>query len=212
MQLFLWIKKEIDTVDHATLISKLQHLYAFPSSAYNPIIASYLSNRSQITKIHNYNFYFLYHSKRCTPRIYFGSVLFNLIVNDTLSTHNNTYSGADDTLTFTNAKNEHEAKTMLQKQFNELKEWYETNGLNLNVPKSKYPLITNHNLSNPSSLTLNNIEFKPEKSIVILGITLDKRLTLETHIDKVVQQSNILIYILRKIRHLLNYEEANKFA
>ena len=119
-----------------------------------------------------------------------------------LSSYDNTYSYADDTLMLANANNELEAKTKVQSQLNNLQQWYETNGLNLNVLKTKYILIANCNMNNPSPLTLNNIEFEPDKSINILGVALDKRRTLETH------QSSKMVYILRKIRYLLNYEEA----
>ena len=121
---------------------------------------------------------------------------------DMLSSYDNTYSYADDTLMLANANNELEAKTKVQSQLNNLQQWYETNGLNLNVLKTKYILIANCNMNNPSPLTLNNIEFEPDKSINILGVALDKRRTLETH------QSSKMVYILRKIRYLLNYEEA----
>ena len=84
-----------------------------------------------------------------------------------LSSHDNTYSSTDDTLTFANANNEHEAKTIVKRRFNKLQERDKTHGLNHNVPKTKYILIANRNLNNPSPLTLNNIEFKPEKSINI---------------------------------------------
>lgn len=102
------------------------------------------------------------------------------------------------------------ATIVVTEQFDQLHQWYTNNGLALNIPKTKYILISNRNTTTSEALPLylNNTLIKQENTIVQLGITIDSKLSLDQHVNKIVTDSNNKAYSIRKIRHLLNYEEA----
>lgn len=125
-----------------------------------------------------------------------------------LETHTNTISYADDTLTFATAPTQNGAISLAEAQFNDLSRWYNANGLSLNITKTKYLLLSNRKADDNLFLHLQGTILKPEKSITILGIQIDSKLSFESHIEGIVKRANSITYVLRKIRHLLNYEES----
>ena len=70
-----------------------------------------------------------------------GPLLFNLMVDDMLINHLQTYSYADGTLTYSFGKSQSEALDRVKQQFLSLTNWYQDNGLSLCITKTKCLII-----------------------------------------------------------------------
>jgi hypothetical protein len=205
--LSLDIKKAFDTVNHQLLIKKLHSLYHFSESSCS-LISSYLSNRQQSLKIKQVISPSLPIIKGVPQGSILGPLLFNMTINDMLNSHSNTYAYADDTLTAVISDNQASVLQLATDKFATLNNWYSQNGLTLNISKTKFLILSNRQLKDEPSLIIGNLKLKPEKVIGVLGINIDNKLSLKYHINSITNHANTIIYLLRKIRHLLNYEES----
>ena len=205
--LSLDVKKAFDTVNHKLLIKKLHYFFRFSQNSIK-LLQSYLSNRFQCLKIDSAISSLKPISKGVPQGSILGPLLFNLMINDMLDNHTNTFSYADDTITFTTGTTQTEAMQLATKHFKNINSWYKNNGLNLNLTKTKYMLISNKTTDCSQMLDLEGIMIPHNKNITLLGVIIDDKLSLLDHINNITKQSNSITYTLRKIRHLLNYEEA----
>ena len=206
--LSLDVKKAFDTVDHALLTAKLSKLFNFSTGA-TQLIASCLENRRQSLKVDSNLSSELNITKGVPQGSILGPLLFNLMVNDMLQNHENAISYADDTLIYAVAPAQSAAMNQVTLQFNKLNRWYLENGLILNVLKTKYMLLSNKATDDSIQLKLENSLLPPVKSLILLGVEIDNKLSLEAQINKIVTRANSATYTLRKIRHLLSYEDAH---
>lgn len=204
--LSLDVKKAFDTVNHTLLLKKLKSIYLFAQSS-TALMTSYLSNRSQCMAIRNATSSVAPITKGVPQGSILGPLLFNLMVNDMLDQHDQTYSYADDTLTFSYANSQKQALNLVKNNFISLNKWYENNGLSLCINKTNCLIISNCHIDYEHQLCINEYNLDIKHSLTLLGITLDSKLDFKTHIQQVSNKCNSLLFVLRKIRHLLSYED-----
>ena len=97
----------------------------------------------------------------------------------------------------------------MNKELDNLNEWFRSNKLSLNVDKTKCTFFHKKSKSDDIPLKLpdlciNNINICREKSMKFLGVLLDDHLTWTNHINLIENKISKNIGILYKAKNLLN--------
>ena len=121
-----------------------------------------------------------------------GPTIFNMAINDLLMTFPNAFAYADDTIFFTSAASASEATEKSNKLLSKVKSWYNRNHLKLNLPKTQFCLYSNRTTQNLNYISTSDGTTIPSKdAIELLGITLDKSLSLTQYNSLVLVSSPI---------------------
>ena len=120
-----------------------------------------------------------------------GPLLFNLFINDI--SHNLTTKFllfADDTLIYQPIQSP-EDELALQGDLNELSRWSDTNGMLLNIKKTKVLHMSRAKKRNvPQTYFLKDTPLSVTESYKYLGLTINSTLTWSDHINAVVCKAN----------------------
>ena len=115
---------------------------------------------------------------------------------------------ADDTLLLNPGKHELEAVQNSQNCFNKIISWCNLNRLTINRDKTKHLCVSrNKNLSNISvrkdTTCLGNVD-----TYDYLGFTIDNRLTMIAHVDKIIKKISYKLYTLNIMRRFISERTA----
>ena len=113
---------------------------------------------------------------------------------------------ADDTNLFFNHKNIKHLFTVVNKELVNIKDWFTSSKLSLNVGKTKFfhkPTKKDDIPVRLLKLIINNFEIQREESFKFLGVLLDQYLTWEEHIKRTENTISKNIGTLYKIRPYL---------
>ena len=198
------LSKAFDCMNHELLISKLD-AYGFHSSTLK-LILSYLSNRQQRTKVNNSFSQWSDITSGVPQGSILGPLLFNIYINDIFYfvEEDKLANYADDSTPYAT---EADIKTLietLQFNTNTLLTWFDNNFFKLNPDKCKL-LITNH--ANDLSINVNNTIVKADKSVKLLGVTIDNELKFNDHITNLCKKANLKLHELARISHLMNEDK-----
>lgn len=189
--ILLDIEKAFDTVWQAGLLYKTMK-YNYPAHITN-IINSYLQNRTLQVKINS--------AKSTTKRInagvpqgsVLGPQLFNTYINDITTTPNTKIAlYADDTAIYSTSYYAQASRYLLQIQLNNMKKYYDKWKFKINETKTEAIIFsrkfTNNKIITP--IKFNGHTLQPKNAVKYLGITLDKTLHYNHHINAVLQKAH----------------------
>lgn len=205
---FLDLAKAFDTVDHSILINKLFN-YGIRGCALE-LIKDYLNNRYQCVKINGVVSGYQLINTGVPQGTILGPLLFILYINDLLSQLPNEtiISFADDTAVIAIEKSWSLVKQKMNQNLNIISNWLKCNKLSLNINKTEVITFGNYSNSVPLTFTIsineqiiNRVEYTK-----YLGIIIDYRLTWEKHIEKIINKTKYLIFILYKLTNIMSYE------
>ena len=137
---------------------------------------------------------------------YRGSTRFNLFINGFIffiTTFLSNYT--DDNSLYNTGKDLELVKSVLVKDFRAVKEWFYENFMILNPNKCHYMCIGKNTESD--IFKFENVCLENSKEEVILGITIDNKLTFDSHIKSICQKASQKLSALSTI---LPYLETNK--
>ena len=196
--IFIDLSKAFDTINHNILLEKLS-FYGLDDLSLK-WFRSYVSNRQQFVSLNNTDSPLQNILTGVPQGSILGPLLFLIYVNDLpLSVNCKSIMYADDTCLIHPIKiNSNdilanlETQTTINNDLQNLYNWLSVNKLSLNVSKTKFMLF--HYSQNKTVLLhipilkINNIPISYVNSMKFLGITFDKNLTFDIHIQQVANK------------------------
>ena len=179
------LSKAFDCLNHQLLIAKLA-AYGYDNSSLK-VILSYLTGRKHRTKVNNYLSKWANITSGVPQGSILGPLLFNIYINDIFlfTDENKIANYADDTTPYNIKNNYTELLNTLQLESHTLTEWFNINFLKLNASKCK--LLVSHR-KNELSIDIEGKTIICEKSVKLLGITIDSQLTFYEHISSICKK------------------------
>ena len=219
-----------DTLDHTTLLHRLQHTFGL-SGYVITWIRSYLTNRSSFVKIDS-------SSSPCTTTdtgvpqgsvlgpllfVLFISPIANVINPGQLNNNNfvSFHQYADDTQLYigTNSSSLAHQVALIESCTQRVNDWLLNNGLHLNPSKSEAIAFFNPR-SKPleamaksiTSISVAGSPIKLQSSIKNLGVYLDSKMSFDKQVSEICKSSYFHIRALRHIRSSLTTEACKTIA
>jgi len=167
------------------------------------LLASYLDNRFQCTKIGDTKSFF-----NVTCDVPQGSVvgplLFLTYINDIVKAFNfNTVLYADDINLHISEKNHETLEKTVNNELKKIDHWVHANKLCFNYSKSNFMLVNNRKNIN-FSVSINHHPISKQRSLKYLGVILDDKLNWKPQIEKLVTQLSKSCEMLFKLKHYIN--------
>ena len=208
---FIDFKKAFDTVDHNILCNKLKYYGLHPDVI--QWINSYLTNRSQTCMVNGC----LSECAAISCGVPQGSILgplsFLIYINDLQEVFQMTNSKfyADDTVLCACYKEELVAHGYVQHDLQRVVNWCNLNRITMNIKKTKSMVFGTKNILKTArhyNIFSNDTEILYVNKFTYLGIKLDNKLDFESHAKECLRLVSHKLYILSKIRNVLNQEQA----
>ena len=201
------LSKAFDCLSHELLIAKLD-AYGFNE---NPIrlVYSNLTNRKQSVKIKG----LLSALKRIVsgvPQGFIrGPILFNIFINDLFYFvgEDNLHNFADDNTVSGNALSLNELIQELQTLTESTISWFDQNHMIVN-PSKFHAIIIRKDRKNTEGIEINingNVLKSESEVPLLIGITLDNRLTFDIHIGNICKKATNQLDALKRLAYCLNY-------
>lgn len=190
--------KAFDTVDHTILITKLEKLFNFSSTACK-LIQSYLSNRYQSVSMNNRISDALHVARGVPQGSILGPLLFCIYINDLPSvlSHCSIQMYADDVQLYISSETNKVDRCLefLNSDLSNVHSWASMNGLCLNPAKTKCMTISRKNTSVNinNCLKINNVNIDFVHSATNLGIIFNSQLTWTNHIKAAVARVHAML-------------------
>ena len=217
MLVLLDLSAAFDTIDHALLLSRLEHRFGVKSKAL-AWFKSYLSERKQFVTINGV---------RSSPRnlkygvpqgSVMGPILFTCYtapLGEIIERHGLCrHFYADDTQLYIAVKPGsdlviEEAVTRIQNCISDIAEWMATNFMKLNDGKTEVMVFGAANKIRPQvNVNIRDQDIQPSKSVRNLGVVYDPGLLMDKHITMVSRAANMHIRNIGSIRRYLSPEAA----
>lgn len=208
--IFLDLAKAFDTVSHTKLLESLEDL-GFRGKSLN-LFKNYINDRVQCCQI-NYS--------KSNERVVeygvpqgtvLGPILFSIYVNNlfNLQTTGTIISFADDTVVIYQKQTWAELKSAVEKDFVMIKKWFDSKLLTINFEKTLYLPFACDKRGLPD---FNNLQIKYQnlmfhinqaETVKYLGVTIDRHLRWDHHINNVVETLRSVIYKFKNMRGILD--------
>ena len=201
------LSKAYDCLPHDLLAAKFE-AYGINKTGLN-LMHNFLSSRKQRTKI-NCSYSDWYDIVRGLPQgSILGQLLFDLFINYVFlfiestnicnfADHNTIYSCQNDVKTVLGDLR-YDMITLLR--------WFKENTMKANLKKFQF-MILGKTLRQPIILNINQIKVEEFQKVVLLGLTIDDRLTFKDHVDMLCSAANYKLHALRRIRKYVTLEKS----
>ena len=203
--LFMDLSKAFDTIDHDILLYKLNN-YGIRGIVLS-WLKSYLSNRQQFVSINNVESSRLNIKCGVPQGSILGPLLFLIYINDIVnsSTVLDFVLFADDTNIVSSHTNLNELIGTINAELTKVSSWFKCNKLSLNISKTHFMhyQIAHTNLELPCNINIDNMPLDNKDHVKFLGLTIDKHLTWNQHVNNISISIAKGMGILHKVKHYL---------
>ena len=202
--LLIDFSKAFDMVDHSILLNKLEH-YGIRGIAHK-WMESYLSNRKQFVSINGSDSEKLTMNYGVPQGSILGPLLFVIYINDIpeIAQYAKFILYADDANIILTAATIEEINTKLKTLTRVLQEWVNSNGLALNLKKTKYMIFSRaRNIDLPEPLVISETPIERKHEARFLGVIMDESLNWSKHINAVHTKMSRYIGLMYKIKKFL---------
>ena len=191
--LYLDFSKAFDTVPHERLLNKL-NAYGITNNVHK-WIQSFLSDRKQRVRINKSYSDFSPITSGIPQGSILGPVLFIIFINDLPdNVSSNCKIFADDTKIYNTTEN----SQAIQDDINSLMEWSDTWQLRFNAQKCNVLHIGKATIENEYFMGDNNTKINSVKQEKDIGVTFDRKLNFDIHINSAVNKANQLIGLIKR--------------
>ena len=214
--IFLDLSKAFDTLNHALLLSKLEH-YGIRGLAHT-WFKNYLTDRRQFTSVNGFDSGVSAVTCGVPQGSILGPLLFLIYINDLVNVSNigNMILFADDTNLIYENSNLTELISIVNTDLEKVTDWFRINKLSLNVEKTKFISFRKKPSSETISdnLMISGTNIKQVKKISFLGVLIQENLKWNEHItlkSNKISKINSLLYRLKNTvpeRTLINIYNA----
>ena len=203
------LSKAFDCLSHDLLIAKLA-AYGFEKSALK-FIYDYLVNRQQRTKVNGgYSSW-----KELVSGVPQGSILgpllFNIFINDIFFFLHETKIAnyADDNSIYAIEKDIMKLLTTLETETISVLNWFRINEMKPNPDKCHLIVadIDHTYYTSKSFIYLENELMESEKSVKLLGVMIDQKMTFEEHIESLLKKGNQKLHALMRVSKYMSTEK-----
>ena len=210
--IYIYLSKAFVTLNHSILLSKL-HYYGIRNTALT-LLKSYFTNRKQYCDYKGTSSNMLLIHKGVPQGSILGPLLFILYVNDFyVSSNKFTFlMYADDTTLLSTYDTFHTNTdtdiATIQRNINEellrVTTWLSRNKLLINTTKTKMTVFhTQQNHISYPDVIINNSHVEIVDDFKLLGITVNKHLKWNTHIENTAIKVSKYIGVLNRLKHTL---------
>lgn len=133
-----------------------------------------------------------------------GPLFFLIFINDLLFFLADVLAKlfADDTTLYCSGAELDELRREFERYIKLLLEWCSNNRIDINWTKTFFMVITNKRIKIPESFIFNNIEIKCVNEFKLLGVTLDSKLSFNTHVSNLSRCINSKLFSIKRIFYL----------
>lgn len=218
---FLDLAKAFDTISHDKLLDKLFR-YGIRGISHQ-LLGSYLRGRKQVVQINDSRSTCRETSYGVPQGTILGPLLFILYMNDLLNldVKGQIISYADDTVILYEQNSWSDLKTTVENDFKKVKDWLDNNLLTLNHDKTVFLNFTSYSSNLPDFDKLHivcddhyDFYINSKESIKYLGITIDRHLRWNLHINQLVSKIRSMLDRFRFLRNIfsVNYLKTLYFS
>ena len=201
------LSKAYDCLPHDLLIAKLE-AYGLDNNSLN-LLLDYLSFRKQRTKVGSAYSKWSKIRRGILQGSILGLLLFNIFINDIfmIIEQSDICNFADDNTLYSCGERLTEIKENLVSDTKRILNWFRLSSLKANPGKFQF-MILGDKSHHKHILKINSIKIEASDDILLLGITIDKKLTFKQHIENLCRKAHYKLHALRRIRKFLTTEKA----
>ena len=207
------LSKAFDCLPHELLIAKLE-AYGLDRQVVK-LIYSYLKDRKQTVKIKGF-FGVLKTIISGVPQgSILGPILFNIFINDLFLfiEGRNLHNFADDNTLSDHADSIDELKIKLERLSNTAIDWMDNNYMIAN-PSKFHAILFKKNRTDTAGevLKIKNNHIQSESEVDLLGLTIDNRLSFNSHISSLCKKASNQLNALKRLGSSLNFTQRKALA
>ena len=209
--IFIDFSRTFDSIDHDIFLRKLK-LYRLSEQCIN-FLSSYIDSRTQCTEVNGYRSPQAKLQCGAAQGSILGPLFYILNVNNMFSyvKYNKCLTMyADNTLLIEQGETQEKSIQACQNALDEVVTWCRLNRLTINMEKTKSmtlaPTVRNDHMTgvvNISSTHLQNVH-----KYEYLGVSLDDKLSMNNHIEKIMKKVQSKLCTLRKMRRHISEQTA----
>ena len=184
------LSKAYNCLPHDLLIAKLE-AYDLDNGCLN-LLLDYLSFRKQRTKVGSAYSKWSNIRRGIPQGSILGPLLFNIFINDIfmIIEQSDICNFADDNTLYSCGKSLTDIKENLVSDTKSILNWFRLNSLKANPGKFQF-MILGDKSHHKHELKINSIKVEASDDVLLLGITIDKKLTFKQHIENLCRKSDI---------------------
>ena len=204
------LSKAFDCIPHDLLIAKL-HAYGFSLKTVT-FIYSYLKRRKQKVKVNNVLSDFLTLLSGVPQGSILGPILFNIFLNDLLSTLklSDLFNFADDNTISATADNIDHLMLTLKHESELAVKWFTENQMIVNPDKFQAMILQNSRNSKnyePVKLEIESAKIETKNTANLLGITIDNKLYFEEHVSELCKKASMQLNAISRLQRFMGKEQ-----